>query len=247
MKTPEVTPEMVIKDSRPSKDKLVELFSCQDKLNQKIHPKWELQHFNWWLATKMELAELIDSTNWKWWKGGTYGKELSKEQVDNIKVELVDVFHFLLSDYLQTEATGHKRPASYEIWYENAADSLQLNWHYLVPMVPPSSNWATNALSATSNSDVLAFMEVLMGEIQFDWEDLTNLYWGKVALNKLRQDNGYNEGTYNKVWRGKEDNVYMTYVIEKLFERGEAISITSVYNELRVAYKRYGPKEDKDV
>ena len=32
------------------------------------------------------------------------------------------------------------------------------------------------------------------------------LYIGKMALNKLRQEQGYKEGTYKKNWRGIEDN-----------------------------------------
>ena len=42
------------------------------------------------LAINQEVSETIDSTPWKWWKK----MELDTE---NIKVEIVDIFHFLVS------------------------------------------------------------------------------------------------------------------------------------------------------
>ena len=44
---------------------------------------------------------------------------------------------------------------------------------------------------------------------------VTKLYIGKNCLNQFRQDNGYKEGHYIKVWNGKEDNVVMVEILEK--------------------------------
>lgn len=50
-------------------------------------------------------------------------------------------------------------------------------------------------------------------------DEIVNLYYGKLALNKVRQDNGYNEGTYKKMWKldgvEVEDNVFVTRFISK--------------------------------
>jgi hypothetical protein len=32
----------------------------------------------------------------------------------------------------------------------------------------------------------------------------------------FRQDNGYKDGTYNKVWNGREDNEYLADIMEHL-------------------------------
>ena len=47
---------------------------------------------NYSLAMTQELAELVDSTNWKWWRTKV---DLFDEQ--NLKVELVDILHFWVS------------------------------------------------------------------------------------------------------------------------------------------------------
>ncbi len=47
---------------------------------------------NYSLAMSQEISELIDSTNWKWWRTKV---DLYDEQ--NIKVELIDILHFWVS------------------------------------------------------------------------------------------------------------------------------------------------------
>ena len=47
---------------------------------------------NYALAMTQEIAELVDSTNWKWWRTKV---DLFDEQ--NLKVEVVDILHFWVS------------------------------------------------------------------------------------------------------------------------------------------------------
>lgn len=52
---------------------------------------------NWWvnaynLALRQESAELVDSTNWKWWR-----TKVNKYDEQNIKVEIIDQLHFWIS------------------------------------------------------------------------------------------------------------------------------------------------------
>lgn len=44
------------------------------------------------LAMKQEIAEMIDSTNWKWWR-----TKVDKFDYQNLKVEVIDILHFWLS------------------------------------------------------------------------------------------------------------------------------------------------------
>jgi dimeric dUTPase (all-alpha-NTP-PPase superfamily) len=80
-------------------DRLDELFRMQKALNERIgvhtegmseadRAQWVL---NYCRAMSQELAELTDSVPWKWW---------AKYQVfdqQNARVEVVDLFHFLIS------------------------------------------------------------------------------------------------------------------------------------------------------
>jgi dimeric dUTPase (all-alpha-NTP-PPase superfamily) len=83
----------------PRMDKLAEIFRMQEALNERIgvrlrgiddaeKTKWVL---NYTRAMQQELAELIDSVPWKWWA------KYQKFDEQNARVEVVDLFHFLIS------------------------------------------------------------------------------------------------------------------------------------------------------
>lgn len=109
-------------------DKLEEIFKLQDQLNKRIgvnldnlsqedKTKWVL---NYTRAMQQELAELTDSVPWKWWA------KYQKFDDQNAKVEIVDLFHFLVSlalsmgmtaddifkAYVQKNEVNHKRQES---------------------------------------------------------------------------------------------------------------------------------------
>ena len=80
-------------------DQLRELFRMQKALNKRIgvhmtgmsdeeRTKWLL---NYTRAMQQELAELTDSVPWKWWA------KYQKFDEQNARVEVVDLFHFLIS------------------------------------------------------------------------------------------------------------------------------------------------------
>ena len=61
---------------------------------------------------------------------------------------------------------------------------------------------------------------------------LYKLYVGKNILNKFRQDHGYKEGAYIKIWNGEEDNVTMQRVLEEKSD----VSPEELYKTLEKAY-----------
>ncbi|HIP19716.1 MAG TPA: dUTPase, partial [Sulfurimonas sp.] len=63
-------------------------------------------------------------------------------------------------------------------------------------------------------------------------ESLYRLYVGKNILNQFRQDNGYKDGSYIKVWAGEEDNV----VMKRIWEENADIKPDSLYKELVKSY-----------
>ena len=80
-------------------DKFEELFRMQQALNERIgvrttgmseeeQTKWLL---NYARAMSQEMAELTDSVPWKWWA------KYQKFDAQNARVEVVDLFHFLIS------------------------------------------------------------------------------------------------------------------------------------------------------
>ncbi len=88
-------------------DKLDRIFEMQRELNRFTFERNDLPDFeriprdrrlqnewlrNYALAMSQEIAELVDSTNWKWWRTKV---DLFDEQ--NIRVELIDILHFWVS------------------------------------------------------------------------------------------------------------------------------------------------------
>jgi len=88
-------------------DKLEQIFELQHNLNRYTFEKNNLVGFdqiprdrelqnewlrNYALAMTQEISELVDSTNWKWWRTKV---DLFDEQ--NLKVELIDILHFWVS------------------------------------------------------------------------------------------------------------------------------------------------------
>ena len=121
-------PRLLGAGQRPAMDKLEEIFQMQDALNRRIGvnlpPATEEEKAKWILnytrALQQETAELIDSVPWKWWA------KYQKFDEQNAKVEVVDLFHFLVSlaqtlgmtaddvyqAYLKKNAVNHARQES---------------------------------------------------------------------------------------------------------------------------------------
>ena len=51
-------------------------------------------------------------------------------------------------------------------------------------------------------------------DLGLNMEDIFKLYVGKSVLNEFRQNNGYKEGTYIKIWDGNEDNEVLTSILD---------------------------------
>jgi dimeric dUTPase (all-alpha-NTP-PPase superfamily) len=122
-------------------DKLEEIFRMQEALNERIgvrlrdideagQTKWTL---NYTRAMQQELAELVDSVPWKWWA------KYQKFDLQNARVEVVDLFHFLISlaqtlgmsaedvyaAYVKKNKVNHERQESgYAV--KNEADSKHI-------------------------------------------------------------------------------------------------------------------------
>ncbi len=80
-------------------DKLDELFHLQKELNQRIgvdtdemtDEERQVWLLNYCRAMSQEVAELTECVPWKWWaKYQTFDRQ-------NARVEVVDLFHFLIS------------------------------------------------------------------------------------------------------------------------------------------------------
>lgn len=219
--------------------KLEEMFLLQKQLNDSTNGKnWELginrfgKDINWLRCIHMEVAELIESTPWKHWKNIN-----SEPDMNNIHVELVDIWHFLMSYILQeTNVPRAVSLVNTHCIYE-AVEDVDVK-----AMVKESEKLSYISLAIeTGNMPSFSGIERFIDQffrcckisgLSFTW--LQKLYIGKNCLNKFRQDNGYKEGSYIKEWNGREDNVVMVEIIDTM----ENVSFDILYKELGEAYSK---------
>ncbi|MBZ7995213.1 dUTP diphosphatase [Campylobacter canadensis] len=170
----------------------------------------------------MECAELIDSLPWKHWKSID-----AKWDIQNIKIELVDIWHFILSLAL----INNQKDVFTKVFneYKNYKSSNKLDdiLLYSKELIHYSSAKDCNLI------EILNAFLILLDILEFNFSDLFKIYIGKNVLNQFRQDNGYKNGTYKKIWDNKEDNVILYEILESLKE----VNFDVVYNELGKIYK----------
>lgn len=194
-------------------------------------PEYMKKPFSWDTAIFVELGELIESVGYKWWKE-------SSPDLANAKVEVVDVWHFLMSKLFRD--SHHQFP--------NIKEQIDLLSTQFAPAFIPISLSQAELEIATANQPfdsstavhyskllmkrimnsedfqviLIAFME-LCASVRMSFGDLFSRYMVKNALNNLRQAHGYKEGTYQKMWvphpamnsdKILEDNAVAYFLVE---------------------------------
>ena len=178
------------------KEQILIMLDLQDAMNKKVNDDWANQKFFWYRAIWVECAELMDHYGWKWWKKQT-------PDAEQVKLELVDIWHFGLS-ILLLESNSREGISS------NIAKQL-LNSKSSGDFRGDLESFTLTTLQSKS-FDIAGFAS-LMADIGLTFDELYVSYVGKNVLNFFRQDNGYQNGSYRKVWSGKEDNEHLVELI----------------------------------
>ena len=88
---------------------------------------------------------------------------------------------------------------------------------------------------ATKTFNVIDFWSLLTA-VELDLDQLFKQYVGKNVLNMFRQDHGYKEGTYIKIWHGREDNEHLSDILAAQVSVTENFA-EQVYQALRSVYQ----------
>lgn len=205
------------------------MVEMQHNLNKKTAGQDYLEkNLNWNSAIIAESGELLDSLGYKWWKK-------QEPDMENVKVEAIDLLHFVISDI------------------------LQLNYNYKEILIKSFIDETISEFKERFTSDIyekdfededlfglvnilnyneiprFATLKIMFKKLDMSNEDVYIAYITKNCLNKFRQDNGYKDGSYIKDWNGKEDNVVAFEIAnewgadEELFEQ--------LYLDLATYYK----------
>ena len=170
----------------------------QERHNAQVHPQWAWQGYEYYRAVWVECAELLDHYGWKWWKK-------QETDLDQVKLEVVDIWHFGLSQLLRQgavdEALASRLAAA-------LAETEAADFRLAVEELARSS-------LATRGFDLDAFAGA-MRALPLGFEELYEIYVGKNVLNSFRQTHGYRSGEYRKVWDGREDNEHLVELVREL-------------------------------
>lgn len=201
------------------------MLDMQDSMNKVVNLQWYEEHNPWYRAIWMECAELVDHIGWKWW---------SKQEIDinQSQMELIDIWHFGLSNLLQRKVGVNEVYNEIEEFYSSEIDQKQnLDTKRLLEVV---ENFVSITIS-TRNFNIKEFLN-LCTHFNLSFDELMKLYIGKNILNKFRQNNGYKLGNYTKIWNGKEDNYYLSAMIEKFVDQDLDSLDSYIYQELENQY-----------
>lgn len=202
-----------------------ECMNLQTATNALVNPNWKKANYNWRRAMWIEAAELIDLVGYKWWKDLT--KEPNQKQ---ILLEVVDIFHFMLSDLLTNNRYSATDVYNSFAWAKR---------HSYAPTREDKIRQIEEFVATCLERDTLLhppFFQVMYA-LGIKVEDLLKYYLGKNALNKFRQDNGYKEGSYRKTWNFNGELVEDNVVLEHIIENGAVLKFDSIYDQLKTLYQ----------
>ncbi len=200
-------------------DMLRTMADLQEAHNRHVHPEWRTQGYEYYRAIWVECAELLDHFGWKWWKQ-------QHADLDQVKLEIVDIWHFALSDLLRKEALTDEL-ATLLVFEPDSAHGD-----------PVAFRMAVERLALSTLAEEAFVMEPfadLMRALPMGFHELFRMYVGKNVLNNFRQDHGYKTGEYQKLWHGREDNEHLVEVLESLSCDPEDVP-ASLYSALEARY-----------
>ncbi|MEA1983499.1 MAG: dUTP diphosphatase [Campylobacterota bacterium] len=223
-------------------DKILLMLQLQNQLNDATNGEdWVKgvtkngKAINWKRCIYMECAEMVDSFSWKHWKAIDADPDWQNHQI-----EVVDVWHFIMSLAIENYAQmmkGGIEDLAINISQLESFSQIDARSENFAPQNEVIEKVESLIRLAISKSDLEIesliedfFDLVIMSGL--DLETLYRLYVGKNILNQFRQDNGYKDGSYIKVWNGEEDNV----VMKRIWEENGDIKPELLYKELTKAY-----------
>jgi dimeric dUTPase (all-alpha-NTP-PPase superfamily) len=175
----------------------ITMLDLQNRMNSKVHSDWMNQGNAWYRAVWIECGELMDHYGYKWWK---------KQQPDmaQVQLEVVDIWHFGMSALF-------KEGVKIETLADDILAALEGHRGAGLGLLEATEALAEHCLRTKGFSVPIFWDLITAAELSFD--DLYKQYVGKNVLNFFRQDHGYKDGSYIKIWQGQEDNVHLVDIL----------------------------------
>ena len=205
------------------------MLRLQNSINLKINAAWVMAGHPWYRAIWTECAEMMDHVGWKWWKK-------IDNDVEQIHIELVDIFHFGLSELIIANGTIEAaRDAAQKAYkaIEASHGGNQTDPGLVLDLIEALASTSLNTKSFAAES----FAE-LCASVGLRGDQRHRKYVGKNVLNTFRQDHGYSDGRYVKTWSGREDNEWLAEIGAEMHASSDSFP-NELYAKLSKAYKSH--------
>jgi dimeric dUTPase (all-alpha-NTP-PPase superfamily) len=224
-------------------NRILQMLELQQELNDATNGvDWENgitkngKKIDWRRCIYLEAAELVESYPWKHWKNIDASPDYA-----NIKIEIVDIWHFVMSETLRlykVDSLGSIKDIAQVVskmdgfkTFQDEHAKSELNSYEEIELVEEMIKILF--CNSDINTLIISFLN-MSSQLNLKLPELYTLYVGKNILNKFRQNNGYKEGSYIKVWNEKEDNVVMQNILDTQNE----ITPNELYDALEEAYPK---------
>lgn len=246
------------------------LLLAQNSFNSRF-PGWQTgvldngKVVDWLRYIRKESNEATERLPFKHWAKIT--DTVTEIDINQIRMEVVDIFHFLLSQCISFMEQNSINWKEYVVFEQVMIDHDHNSYNFMALEILFNVKFESDIVALleriTENHgyyDVVRNFELLeaatysgnlngfeyfdefvniMHSLNMDFDLLTKLYYGKNALNKFRNDNGYKEGTYIKNWNGvDEDNDFLQDILDQMHQH-ELESVTAIdmiYIKLQIKY-----------
>ena len=207
------------------------MLALQHAMNSKVDPDWVAAGYPYLRAVVIEGAEAIEHHGWKWWKH-------QEQDLSQLQMELIDIWHFMLSDIL-LECDGDLALAANSLMdsiESNTANTLVFDGNpYRLDDLDLLEKLELLIGTSVARRLEVGLFAAIMNDCELNWDDLFKQYVGKNVLNFFRQDNGYKQGSYRKNWNGREDNEHLVEVLDTLDAHEEEFQ-DRLYQALQARY-----------
>ena len=208
------------------------MLTLQMSMNEKVDPDWIAARYPYLRAVAIEGAEAIEHHGWKWWKK-------QEKDLPQLQMELIDIWHFVLSEILlRNRGNVGVSLAALTMLLDSAKTQTIIDFdgqQYSIRELDLLAKLELLIALSVVRRIELGLFQSIMSDCKISWIDLYRQYVGKNVLNMFRQDHGYKDGSYQKVWGGREDNEYLVEIIDSL-DPNQAKFKDQVYTALKNSY-----------
>ncbi|WP_338853867.1 dUTP diphosphatase (plasmid) [Alteromonas macleodii] len=216
------------------KEIIKEIVQLQSNANDKAKPDWLANPPPYLCAAGVKSFDTLEHiSSWKWLKA-------AKPDFKQASMEMVDILHFIVSQEIinfngDLEATSNFITEQFNVSDTDAIPQTDIDFDFLNDAIESMSG---KFIAREIDYPLFILVTRMCG---LSLKGLFTWYIGKNALNNARQALGYKDGTYQKIWDGKEDNVYLVEIIEAADESkaSETSLYDHVYSELLRLYQHY--------